>query len=158
MRLPAHGGDDLGDTGTVGALQHRDQHGLLGPGARGRQFGRMLLDGMFADGTRTLRAKIDMAHVNMLMRDPVLYRIKHAHHHRNTVGEIENVVITNETAILCENNDLKQFSEGLLKIIENDALRASMGKKGWLHVKEKFHFTRLVSDMENLYAKLLKKH
>ena len=39
-------------------------------------------DGMFADGTRTLRAKIDMAHVNMLMRDPVLYRIKHAYHHR----------------------------------------------------------------------------
>jgi glutaminyl-tRNA synthetase len=36
----------------------------------------------FPDGSRTLRAKIDMAHINMLMRDPVLYRIKHAHHHR----------------------------------------------------------------------------
>src|SRR5436190_4056317 len=36
----------------------------------------------FPDGSRTLRAKIDMAHHNMLMRDPVLYRIKHAHHHR----------------------------------------------------------------------------
>ncbi|HEX5653142.1 MAG TPA: glutamine--tRNA ligase/YqeY domain fusion protein [Chitinophagaceae bacterium] len=38
--------------------------------------------GEFPDGSRTLRAKIDMAHVNMLMRDPILYRIKHAHHHR----------------------------------------------------------------------------
>ena len=38
--------------------------------------------GEFPDGTRTLRAKIDMASPNMLMRDPVLYRIKHAHHHR----------------------------------------------------------------------------
>lgn len=38
--------------------------------------------GEFPDGSRTLRAKIDMAHINMLMRDPVLYRIKHAHHHR----------------------------------------------------------------------------
>lgn len=38
--------------------------------------------GEFPDGTKTLRAKIDMAHPNMLMRDPVLYRIKHAHHHR----------------------------------------------------------------------------
>jgi glutaminyl-tRNA synthetase len=38
--------------------------------------------GEFADGSRTLRAKIDMAHINMLMRDPILYRIKHAHHHR----------------------------------------------------------------------------
>ena len=38
--------------------------------------------GEFPDGARTLRAKIDMAHPNMLMRDPILYRIKHAHHHR----------------------------------------------------------------------------
>ena len=38
--------------------------------------------GEFPDGARTLRAKIDMAHTNMLMRDPLLYRIKHAHHHR----------------------------------------------------------------------------
>jgi len=39
-------------------------------------------NGEFPDGSRTLRAKIDMAHINMLMRDPILYRIKHAHHHR----------------------------------------------------------------------------
>lgn len=38
--------------------------------------------GEFSDGSKTLRAKIDMAHPNMLMRDPVLYRIKHEHHHR----------------------------------------------------------------------------
>ena len=38
--------------------------------------------GEFVDGSKTLRAKIDMAHPNMLMRDPLLYRIKHAHHHR----------------------------------------------------------------------------
>ncbi|HTN20060.1 MAG TPA: glutamine--tRNA ligase/YqeY domain fusion protein [Pelobium sp.] len=39
-------------------------------------------NGEFPDGSRTLRAKIDMAHVNMIMRDPILYRIKHAKHHR----------------------------------------------------------------------------
>lgn len=39
-------------------------------------------NGEFADGSKTLRAKIDMAHTNMLMRDPILYRIKRAHHHR----------------------------------------------------------------------------
>ena len=38
--------------------------------------------GEFPDGSRTLRAKIDMSSPNMLMRDPLLYRIKHAHHHR----------------------------------------------------------------------------
>ena len=39
-------------------------------------------NGEYPDGTRTLRARIDMGHPNMLMRDPILYRIKHAHHHR----------------------------------------------------------------------------
>lgn len=37
--------------------------------------------GEFQDGSRTLRAKIDMAHPNMNMRDPVIYRILHASHH-----------------------------------------------------------------------------
>lgn len=39
-------------------------------------------NGEFPDGTYTLRAKIDMAHPNLNMRDPILYRIRHAHHHR----------------------------------------------------------------------------
>jgi glutaminyl-tRNA synthetase len=38
--------------------------------------------GEFPDGSRTLRAKIDMASPNMNMRDPVMYRIRHAEHHR----------------------------------------------------------------------------
>ena len=44
-------------------------------------FGRMK-NGEFPNGSRVLRAKIDMASPNMHMRDPVLYRILHAHHHR----------------------------------------------------------------------------
>jgi len=39
-------------------------------------------NGEFADGAYILRAKIDMASANMLMRDPIIYRIKHAEHHR----------------------------------------------------------------------------
>jgi len=38
--------------------------------------------GKYTDGEKVLRAKINMAHTNMLMRDPIIYRIKHAHHHR----------------------------------------------------------------------------
>ncbi|HBZ25856.1 MAG TPA: glutamine--tRNA ligase [Rikenellaceae bacterium] len=38
--------------------------------------------GKYPDGEMVLRAKIDMSHPNMLMRDPILYRIIHAHHHR----------------------------------------------------------------------------
>ncbi|MFO0788976.1 MAG: glutamine--tRNA ligase/YqeY domain fusion protein [Pirellulales bacterium] len=44
-------------------------------------FARMK-NGEFPDGTRTLRAKIDMASPNLNLRDPVMYRIKHASHHR----------------------------------------------------------------------------
>jgi glutaminyl-tRNA synthetase len=39
-------------------------------------------NGVYKDGEKVLRAKIDMTHTNMLMRDPIIYRIKHAHHHR----------------------------------------------------------------------------
>lgn len=39
-------------------------------------------NGEFPEGSRVLRAKIDMSHPNILMRDPVMYRIMHIHHHR----------------------------------------------------------------------------
>jgi glutaminyl-tRNA synthetase len=44
---------------------------------------RRMRAGEFPDGARVLRAKIDMASSNMKMRDPLLYRIRHAHHHRS---------------------------------------------------------------------------
>ncbi|MGQ0721756.1 MAG: glutamine--tRNA ligase, partial [Candidatus Eiseniibacteriota bacterium] len=43
---------------------------------------RRMREGEFAEGTRTLRAKIDMASPNLNLRDPVMYRILHAAHHR----------------------------------------------------------------------------
>ena len=43
---------------------------------------RRMKAGEFADGQHILRAKIDMASPNMNMRDPAIYRIRHAHHHR----------------------------------------------------------------------------
>ena len=39
-------------------------------------------DGKYPDGAKVLRAKIDLASPNMHLRDPLMYRIKHAHHHR----------------------------------------------------------------------------
>jgi glutaminyl-tRNA synthetase len=43
---------------------------------------RRMRAGEFPDGSRVLRAKIDMAHPNPQLRDPILYRIRHAAHHR----------------------------------------------------------------------------
>ena len=71
------------------------------------------------------------------------------------VGGVENVVVQNETAFVVPSNDLHQFSEALLRLINNDDLRIRMGSKGWNHVKDKFHYTRLVNDMEKLYVSLL---
>ncbi len=43
---------------------------------------RKMRQGQYPDGSKTLRAKIDMAHPNLNMRDPVMYRVIHAYHHR----------------------------------------------------------------------------
>ena len=43
---------------------------------------REMKAGKYAEGEKVLRAKIDMAHPNMMFRDPLMYRIKFAHHHR----------------------------------------------------------------------------
>lgn len=55
--------------------------------SRSREENLRLFEGMragkYPDGAMVLRAKIDLANPNMHMRDPILYRIKHAHHHRS---------------------------------------------------------------------------
>ena len=50
--------------------------------AENRDLFERMKAGEFPDGSKVLRAKIDMTHPNLLLRDPVLYRIKHEAHHR----------------------------------------------------------------------------
>ncbi|MBI4911311.1 MAG: glutamine--tRNA ligase/YqeY domain fusion protein [Acidobacteria bacterium] len=52
------------------------------PAAESLDLFRRMKAGEFRDGERVLRAKIDMQHPNMNMRDPLMYRIRHAEHHR----------------------------------------------------------------------------
>ena len=73
------------------------------------------------------------------------------------VGGIENITIPNVTALLSERDDLNKLSENLLSLVEDDTLRNSISKNGWEHVKQKYHYTRLTKDMENLYFQLLDK-
>ena len=72
------------------------------------------------------------------------------------VGGIENVVKPNDTALLCSAFNPNDFADLLLKLTENEELRKKMSENGWQYVKEKYHYTRLVADMEHLYSKLLK--
>ena len=77
----------------LNADQMRDYRGTLTEPGRNSPFRDRSVDenmdlfermknGEFVDGERTLRAKIDMGAANLNLRDPVLYRIMHAHHHR----------------------------------------------------------------------------
>lgn len=72
------------------------------------------------------------------------------------VGGIENVVIPDKTALLSPNNNTEIFSLNLNTLVNNEKLRIELANNGWDFVKEKFHYTRLVNDMKNLYFSLLK--
>lgn len=72
------------------------------------------------------------------------------------VGGIANVVLKNQTAFLIENRDANAFAANMQKLVDNDQLRLEMGARGWKHVKDTFHYTRLVNDIDSLYKQLLK--
>ena len=71
------------------------------------------------------------------------------------VGGVENIVLPYITALLAENNNVDDFTEKLLMLINKDKLRQDMSKEGWNYVKEKFRYTRLIHNMSNLYNNLL---
>lgn len=72
------------------------------------------------------------------------------------VGGVCDIVVPNETALLSPSNCPDLFASNLLQLVDNDKKRLSMGKNGWGMVNEKFHYNRLVRDMKNLYADLLR--
>ena len=74
---PAEFRDYRGDTNTPARSPWRDR-----PAEESLDLFRRMRAGEFPEGKYTLRAKIDLASGNFNMRDPVIYRINHAHHHR----------------------------------------------------------------------------
>ncbi|MBK8341072.1 MAG: glycosyltransferase [Flavobacteriales bacterium] len=71
------------------------------------------------------------------------------------VGGIENVVVPGRTALLSPSGDIPAFAANLLRLVEDEGLRQRMGAQGWDHVRERYHFTRLVNDTASLYGSLL---
>ena len=71
------------------------------------------------------------------------------------VGGIKDIVEQNKTAFLVPKGDAQQMAFKLYELVENNALRNKMAEHGWEHVKNKFHYTRLVSDVKRLYSSLL---
>lgn len=73
------------------------------------------------------------------------------------VGGIRDIVLDGETGYIIPKNDINLFSIKLLELINDKVKRESFSKNGWEFVKDKFHYTRLVKDVEELYYKLLNK-
>lgn len=71
------------------------------------------------------------------------------------VGGIENVVVPDRTALLSPSGDEAAMTANLLRLVEDEALRRELGTRGWAHVQDRYHYTRLVEDTARLYASLL---
>ena len=72
------------------------------------------------------------------------------------VGGVEDVIIENQTALLSDIADKNRFCENILRIVKSEELRKSMSIEGREYVKQKFHYSRLISDTKKLYTMLLK--
>ncbi len=73
------------------------------------------------------------------------------------VGGVRDIVVEGETGFIVQKGDVQAFEEKLTVLIENKEIRQTMSQNGWEFVKEKFHYLRLVKDMETYYKELLNK-
>ncbi len=71
------------------------------------------------------------------------------------VGGVENIVAEDQTAFLVARNDYQAMAGKLQQLAEDHYLRERFSARGWHQVKEKFHYSRLVNDMEGYYRQLL---
>lgn len=71
------------------------------------------------------------------------------------VGGIGNVVLPGTTALLSPPGAREPFAANLLRVLEDAEKRLTMGAAGWANVSGRFHYTRLTSDMAQLYRELL---
>jgi len=71
------------------------------------------------------------------------------------VGGVTNTIVPNKTALVKELEDRDGFKASFLELIEDDQLRQRLASNGWEHASSKFHYSRLVSDMDQVYRDLL---
>lgn len=72
------------------------------------------------------------------------------------VGGVRDIVLDGETGFIVPKNDIDSFAEKLKILITSKEIREKMSQNGWNYVRDKFHYTTLVKNMEAYYAKLLK--
>jgi glycosyltransferase involved in cell wall biosynthesis len=74
------------------------------------------------------------------------------------VGGVKDILVEGKTGFVIKRGDLEDYVKKLGNLINNKELRMELSSNGWNFVKEKFHYTRLARDMEELYRKLLDKN
>jgi glycosyltransferase involved in cell wall biosynthesis len=74
------------------------------------------------------------------------------------VGGVKDILLEGKTGFVIKKGDLEDYVKKLGNLINNKELRVELSSNGWNFVKEKFHYTRLTRDMEELYRKLLVKN
>ncbi|MES2850823.1 MAG: glycosyltransferase family 4 protein [Bacteroidota bacterium] len=73
------------------------------------------------------------------------------------VGGVEDIVIHGETGFITEVGDVNLFAGFVVKLIEDEQLRARMGKSGYENVVKRYSKQRLINDMRSLYLSFLQK-
>ncbi|MGZ5191123.1 MAG: glycosyltransferase [Flavisolibacter sp.] len=73
------------------------------------------------------------------------------------VGGIKDIVVEGETALLADVQNPQEFSDNLLRLVQDDELRNRLGANSSRHVMEKFSYQRLMKDMSQLYYELLER-
>ncbi len=71
------------------------------------------------------------------------------------VGGVKDILLEDETGFVVDLSDPVRYEEQLLKLIESKTLREKMSQNGWEHVKDKFSYNTLCSNMEKVYLKAL---
>lgn len=74
----------------------------------------------------------------------------------NDVGGVRDIISDGKTGVIVTNLDKFEYTQKLLSLIEDDLRRENFRLNSWEFVKEQYHYTRLVRDMDNLYKRLLK--
>lgn len=73
------------------------------------------------------------------------------------VGGVKDIVCHGETGFIVEEQDPKIFANYVLQLLEDEKKRKNMSQNGLSFVRERYHYQRLVEDMDKLYKDLLKK-
>lgn len=71
------------------------------------------------------------------------------------VGGVKDIIDNGNTGYIIPRNNVNLYVEKLLELIKNKEIREKMSQNGWNHVREKFHYTTLVKNMEEYYMELL---